>query len=65
MLVCRCRFLPCLPPALTVIAQDPYDIGRTAAELLFARLDGEAGPSRRVVVPTRLLVRGSGEIAAP
>jgi len=54
-----------LAPALTVIAQDPYDLGRTAAELLFARLDGESGPPRRVVLPTRLVPRGSGEIAAP
>ncbi len=31
-------------------------------EGLFARLDGDAGPSRREVVPTRLIVRGSGEL---
>jgi LacI family transcriptional regulator len=52
-----------LEPALTVVAQDPVGLGRRAAELLFARLDGEAGPSQRVVLPTTLIERGSGELA--
>ena len=52
-------------PGLTVVAQNPIALGRTAAQLLFARLDGEAGPSRRVVLPTSLIVRGSGELAPP
>lgn len=51
-----------LSPGLTVVAQDPVAIGRAAAELLFARLDGDRGPSRHVEVPTRLIPRGSGEI---
>jgi LacI family transcriptional regulator len=50
-------------PGLTVVAQDPRAIGRAAAELLFARLDGDAGPSRRIELPTTLIPRGSGEIA--
>jgi LacI family transcriptional regulator len=49
-------------PGLTVVAQDPWGIGRAAAELLFARLDGDAGPSRRVELPTTLIPRGSGEL---
>jgi LacI family transcriptional regulator len=49
-------------PALTVVAQDPFAIGRGAAELLFARIDGDRAPARRVFEPTRLIVRGSGEI---
>ena len=48
-------------PGLTVVAQDPHALGRTAAELLFSRLDGYDGPSRRVVLPTTLIQRGSGE----
>jgi LacI family transcriptional regulator len=52
-------------PGLTVVAQDPAALGRSAAELLFSRLDGYAGPSRRVVLETTLVARGSGEIAAP
>ena len=50
-------------PGLTVIAQDAHQLGRLTAERLFARLDGEDGPSVRVVVPTTLIERGSGELA--
>jgi LacI family transcriptional regulator len=49
-------------PGLTVVAQDPAAIGHAAAELLFSRLDGEQGPPRQVIVPTRQIERGSGEI---
>jgi LacI family transcriptional regulator len=49
-------------PALKVVAQDGDRLGRAAAELLFARLDGDRGAARRVVVPTTLVVRGSGEL---
>ena len=51
-----------LDPGLTVVAQDPLTLGRTAAELVFSRLDGYDGPSRHVVVPTQLIERGSGEL---
>jgi LacI family transcriptional regulator len=51
-------------PGLTVVAQDAHELGRVTAELLFARLDGDRGPTRRVEVPTALIERGSGEIAA-
>ncbi len=51
-----------LEPGVTVVAQDPYEIGAQAAALLFARLDGNSDPSRNVKVPTRLIPRGSGEI---
>jgi LacI family transcriptional regulator len=51
-----------LTPAVTVVAQDPAEMGRVAAELLFRRLAGEHGPAQRVELPTRLLARGSGEI---
>ena len=52
-------------PGLTVVAQDPAALGRHAAELLFARLEGDDSPPRRIVVPTRLIARGSGEIPPP
>ena len=52
-----------LDPGVTVVAQDPYAIGRAAAELLFARLDGYAGPSQHRTISTRLVIRGSGEIS--
>ena len=50
-------------PGLTVVAQDAHQLGRLTAERLFARLDGEDGPSVRVVVPTTLIERGSGELS--
>jgi LacI family transcriptional regulator, galactose operon repressor len=50
-------------PGITVVVQDPYALGRHAAELLFSRLDGFEGESRVVVLPTALIARGSGEIA--
>jgi LacI family transcriptional regulator len=54
-----------LEPALTVVAQDPGEIGRTAATTALARLDGDRSRARTVTVPTRLIVRGSGEQRAP
>jgi len=51
-------------PGLTVLAQDPVGLGRTAAELLFARVDGDDGPSRQVVQAPTLIPRGSGELKA-
>ncbi len=53
-----------LDPPVSVVAQDPPALGRAAASLLLARLDGGEGPFQHVVVPTRLVVRGSGEIPA-
>ncbi|ESQ01272.1 LacI family transcriptional regulator [Streptomyces sp. CHA1] len=51
-----------LRPGVTVVAQDAALIGRTAADLLFGRLEGEPARARRVELPTRLIVRGSGEL---
>ncbi|MET7473320.1 LacI family DNA-binding transcriptional regulator [Streptomyces sp. NPDC005648] len=50
-----------LEPALTVVAQDPEEIGRAAAATALSRLDGDRTRARTVTVPTRLIVRGSGE----
>jgi LacI family transcriptional regulator len=52
-----------LTPGLTVVAQDPAALGRAAADLLFRRLAGDAAPPRRIVLPARLIPRGSGESA--
>ena len=52
-----------LEPGVTVVAQDVLAIGRGAVEQLFRRLDGDRSPTVRQVVPTRLIPRGSGEIA--
>jgi LacI family transcriptional regulator len=52
-----------LEPGLSVIAQNPTALGHTAAQLLFARIDGDSSPPRLVTEPTELIARGSGEIA--
>ena len=51
-----------LEPAITVVAQDPAAIGRTAAGVLFRRLDGDRSPSQVHIVKSRMIPRGSGEI---
>ena len=51
-----------LPIPITVVAHDPAEMARAAAELLFARLAGDSRPPQRIVIPTRLVPRGSGEI---
>ncbi len=54
-----------LSPPVTVVSQDPATIGATAAQLLFSRIDGNEGPPRWVMLLTRFVARGSGEIRAP
>lgn len=56
-------FADMVQPAITVIAQDPSTIGRLAADRALARLAGDVSPFQKHVVPTRLIVRGSAEIA--
>jgi LacI family transcriptional regulator len=51
-----------LEPAVSVVAQDPQELGRSAADLLFRRLDGDTSPTVHHVVPVTLIARGSGEI---
>jgi LacI family transcriptional regulator len=53
-----------LEPAVTVVAQDPTRMGRTAARALVERIDGATGPPREFWIPTTLVCRGSGEIPA-
>jgi LacI family transcriptional regulator len=47
----------------TVVRHDSYSLGAQAAALAFIRLDGDDDPPRRVVIPTALVPRGSGEVA--
>ncbi|MET9615177.1 LacI family DNA-binding transcriptional regulator [Kitasatospora indigofera] len=54
-----------LTPALTVVAQDPAALGTAAARTLFERLAGDRTPPRRIVIPTRLIPRGSAESPPP
>ena len=52
-----------ISPGITVVSYDPDQAGRTAGELIVRRLAGETGPPRRVLLPTRLIARGSAEFA--
>jgi len=47
---------------VSVVACDPSEVGRVAAELLFSRLAGDTRALQRIEIATRLLARGSGEI---
>jgi LacI family transcriptional regulator len=47
-------------PSLTVVAQPTYELGRQAADLLLARIDGETSAAREVILRTELRVRESG-----
>lgn len=53
-----------LDPPVTVVSQDPDALGEQAAHALFSRLDEsnadtEPQPTREIVLPTRLIVRGT------
>jgi hypothetical protein len=51
-----------LTPPVTVVAEDPAAIGATAAQLLFTRINGDTSPPHDVLLLTRLIALGSGEI---
>ena len=51
-----------LDPPVTVVTHDPAELGLTAAQLLFRRLDGDRSASEHIVCPVDLVPRGSGEI---
>lgn len=50
---------------VTVISHDPEGMGRLAARTAFERMDGATHPPKTVVLPTSLVVRGSGERPPP
>lgn len=47
---------------VTVVRNSPGEMGRRGAELLFTRLAGEERPPRRIILPTEIVARGSGEV---
>jgi LacI family transcriptional regulator len=53
-----------LEPPVTVVSQDASALGRTAAELVFRRLDGDRRPAQQVMLGTSLVIRGSGTLSA-
>ncbi len=52
-------------PPVTVVHQDPVGLGERAAQQVFSRLSSGRATPMTVVVPTRLVVRGSGRPIAP
>src|SRR2546421_8163245 len=48
-------------PAITLIAQPTYEIGKAAAELLLQRIADPSRPARQVILKGQLLVRGSSQ----
>jgi len=54
-----------LATPVTGVAHHPVEMGRRAAELLCRRMAGEELSPQRVVLPTHLIVRGSGELPPP
>ena len=54
-----------LPVPVTVVRHDPAEMGRIAADLAYARLDGEDALPRRHIIDCELVARGSGEVGAP
>lgn len=55
-----------LEPGVSVVAQDPAQMGFVAAHLLLGRITrGDDLPTRHAVVPTRFVPRGSGEMPPP
>ena len=48
---------------VTVVAHEPERMGELGAEQILARLGGATGPPQRVLLPTELVERGSGEAA--
>lgn len=48
-----------IDPALTVIEQPTYEIGRTATEMLIKRIDDPTRSNREVILKTKLIVRQS------
>lgn len=48
---------------LTVVRADAAELGTAGAEMLIKRMDGWDDPPQKVVLPTALIERGSGEIS--
>ncbi|WBQ07262.1 LacI family DNA-binding transcriptional regulator [Kribbella sp. CA-293567] len=60
------RLADMLPTPVTVVASDIAELGRTAARLLLDRAaKTDTRPPQRIVLPCRLIQRGSGERSVP
>jgi DNA-binding LacI/PurR family transcriptional regulator len=52
-------FLRDLSIDLTTVAQDAFQVGREAVDILIQSIEGRIGVPRQMVLPTHLVVRGS------
>jgi LacI family transcriptional regulator len=51
-----------LPVPVTVVRHDPAEMGRIAADLAYARLDGDDGLPQKRTIACEVVARGSGEL---
>jgi LacI family transcriptional regulator len=49
-------------PPMSVVAQNPREMGRAACERLFARIKGDRQPKSRLVLATELVIRASTRV---
>lgn len=52
-------------PGITVVPQEPFELGRRAATRLFDRIAGLDAPATHDLLAPRLVERGSGELPPP
>jgi LacI family transcriptional regulator len=52
-------------PGISVVPQQPRELGRRAAEQLFRRIHGDRSEPIRDIIESPVIVRGSGEIPPP
>jgi LacI family transcriptional regulator len=56
------EFADLIDAPITVVSNDPYEMGRLAATVMLARLAGDVSPPRRIVLQTTLVTQ-AGEVA--
>ncbi len=59
------RFADMLPTPVTVVTGDTAEMGQIGSRLLLDRIKGASGTRQHVVLPVRLVPRGSGELPPP